>query len=77
MVDHATADVADDYAVLLTPYTTGDVLLVHDVLTQLSPVKDLTVKIWTLVEYLSKAITELRMAPHEESALRIFDHAIG
>jgi hypothetical protein len=76
MVDHATADVADHYAVLLTTDPPGDVLLVHDVVTNPSPVKDLTVKIRTLVEDLSKATTEIRMAPDEDSALRIFDYTI-
>jgi hypothetical protein len=76
VVDQATAEVADDNAVLVTTDTTGDSLFVHDVVANLRSVNDLTVEVGALVEYPAEVRTKIRMAPRENTALRIFDHAV-
>jgi hypothetical protein len=76
VVDHAVADVTDDYAVLLASVAAGDVLLIHDVFTDARAVKDLAVEFRVLVEDGSEACAEIGMATGHDSSLAIFNDAV-
>jgi hypothetical protein len=77
VVDHTTADVTHDGAVLVAADPAGDSLLVHDVVTDLRPVNDLAVEAGALIEYPAEVRAQIPVALCEDRASRVFDHAVG
>jgi hypothetical protein len=77
VVDETAPDVADDDAVLVAADTAGDVLLVHDVVTDLRPVNDLAVEAGAAIEDPAEVRAEILMAACEDRASRVFDHTVG
>ena len=77
MVDHTTADVTDNDAVLVAADSAGDFLLVHDVVTDLHRVDDLAVEAGALVEDPAEVRAQIPVALCEDRALRVFDYTVG
>jgi hypothetical protein len=77
VIDQPAAYVTDDYAVLLASVAAGDVLFVHDVLTDSDAVKDLAVEVRVVAEDAFEASTEIGAAAHDDRASRVFHHAVG